>query len=176
MTQELSLEARTSEFFAQNYDVLERELKNRIIAVPGTDKKIVLVTLVPYSRSKNLERKMYHPMMQMQTGDLWACHWAFRKMNLPLIVTRDGDLTGACIEIKRASRIDPETGKLIPMPKEGDIATFLGLGDGERGRLRFLNNSETLYIEKENQPLSEEQIKQIDPEEASRELSKFFQG
>lgn len=141
-----SPEERTTELFSKNFDVLWQNLRNRTVAIPGTSISIVLTELNPYSYAKNQDSWLYTPMKIMEEGDFYARYHPLRKMCLSLIVARDEGKVGACIQVAKASRIDSARRDPIPLPKQGDIAISLGLQKDEIGKLRFLDDTETLYL------------------------------
>ena len=64
------------------------------------------------------------------------------------------------------------------MPKQGDIVSYLGLRKNEIERLRFLDDTETLYLIPTGrivEKLSAVQDKGVSAKDADRELAKFFE-
>lgn len=160
-----SPEERTAAFFNRNYDEVARALHNRVIALSGTDRKIVCTDLVAYSRAENLRDRKYKLMSQMQPGTLWALPFPLRRVRLLLVVASDDGETGACIRVKRAGLMSTG-GIIVPMPKEGDIADYLGLEDNEILSLAFKDQSEILYLYRPDITSSDK----VDPTKANRNI------
>ena len=156
--QNLNPETRTKAFFGQNVDVLTEQLQRRYIVMVGTHKVVQLTKLEAWVKQN--VGKRYQAMENMQPGDLWAVLFPLRKMRQSLIAAQDKGEMGACIRVIRASSFSAEKGTFVPFEREGDTANYLGMGDNERGRLRFLDSSDVLYIVKEGQ--SVESITPVD--------------
>lgn len=139
------LERRTAIFFDQHYESLAQSLENKIVALVGTDKKILLTQLVPYSHQTISEGWRYRQLLTMQPGDVWFYRNEFRKMSQALVVAKDFGVVGACVRVERAS-FSVANEPFSPMPREGDIANFLEAQDNRIGRLRFLDQSDILYL------------------------------
>lgn len=173
MAVQASPEARTTELFSQNFDVLARELHHRTVKIHGTNISIVLVKLNPYSLAQNQKHWLYSPMAQMEAGDFWARDHYLRKMFLSLIVAKDDGQVGACLQVEKANRVDPDSKKESPFPRQGDIATYLGLNKNEIGKLRFLDDSETLHLIPTGRIVDKISGTQINPHDADHELGRL---
>lgn len=173
-----SPEQRTAELFSQNYDLLESELHQRRVAIPETDISLILMEFKPYSFTENQKQWLYSPMRQMEAGDLWARYYPLRKMCLSLIVAVDVDRPGACLQVTKANRVIPERSTSVPLPKQGDIAGFLRLGQNEVGRLRFLDETETLYLIPTGRIVDKLVVEgnKGSAQEADRKLEQFFES
>lgn len=170
-----SPEERTEELSSKNFDVLARDIRNVTVTIPGTDTSIVMVDPRPYPLSEN-QSSFYNPMQRMRPLDFWARFWPLRKMCLSLIVAMDGDRVGACVRVKRASRIDLKTGKPVSMPKESDVVPYLGLRPNEIGRLRYLDHTDTLYLIPTGVIVNKlSDLEDGRTEDADRALDKFFE-
>ncbi|MEK7616809.1 MAG: hypothetical protein AAB414_02045 [Patescibacteria group bacterium] len=144
-------ETRTAEFFKQNYDDLAAQLQNRVVELADSGLRIILTLLQPWSRTETgggiaQVRPWYKAMRNMEPGDWCATAIPLRSMRQSLVVALDTREVGACIRIVRASRFDPQKNDFVAMPREGDIANFLGMRDNERAQIRFLNESDVLYL------------------------------
>lgn len=143
-----SPEERTAAMFSLNYGALATELKKREIALPGGRKRIRIQATLGYSRNDNSTRQ-YAQMQEMEPGTVWFFPLRLRRTCLALVVAKDRGETGACVRIVRASQFDSQKGDFVPFKREGDIARYLGFGEGEMGRLSFMDGTETLYISHE---------------------------
>lgn len=144
------LEERTTAFFKQNVEVLAEQLRGREIVTSDTDHRIVVTSLEPYLKEAREDSSLkmvgvrYKAMERMEPGDLWVP--PVRRIRQSLVVAYDQDITGACVRLLGARAYNPHTQEWSLMPREGDIATFLGLTTYERARLVFLDNSEVLHL------------------------------
>lgn len=141
---------RTAAFFSQNVEVLAEQLRGREIITQ--DKRIIVTSLEPWlkeSRENSTLKtvgKRYRAMEQMVPGDLWTP--PVRRMRQSLVVAQDNGIVGACVRLLGARAYNPQTQEFTLMPREGDIANFLGLTTYERARLVFVDDSEVLYLSK----------------------------
>ncbi|HVF69198.1 MAG TPA: hypothetical protein VNA13_01390 [Xanthomonadales bacterium] len=148
---ELTPDARTAAFFGHEVGVLTDALQGIRIGVVGTDKLIRLDEVQGYPRAeigiryKNGRKGV--KIDELSPGALWTIPFPLRKMRQELISARDQGQQGACVRLIRASYFDPGTRSLVPMPREGDIANYLGLEDDEVAQLRFLDKTQTLYVD-----------------------------
>lgn len=168
-----SPEVRTTELLSQNFNVLARELHHRTVTIAGTNISIILAELKPYSLAENRKSWLYTPMQQMKEGDWWARYHPLRKMCLSLIVAKDEGEVGSCLQVVKADRVDPKSGKAIPLPKQGDIATYLGLNKNEIGKLRFLDDTDTLYLTPTGRIVEKIAASHINSQDADSELGKL---
>lgn len=136
---------RTSEFFTQNVADLAEALQGRVLIDQTSNKQVQLTRLEPYPKVGPRYRDIAGK--KMQPGELWTPYIPLRKMSQSLIIARGEESdVGACVRALRASYYDLEKGEFVPMPREGDIASFLELGRFMRTNLRFLDESDILYI------------------------------
>lgn len=162
---------KTRNFFNQNYDDLTSQLQGREVILQGTKKRTIMISLQGWA--KNDVGRRYKGMEQMEPGDWWAVRIPVRKMRQSLIVAKDNEEIGACVRILRASYFDEEIGSFAEVKREGDLANFFELRDNEVLQLKFLDDSETLYLtRKENVGSRDKQ--DISPDEANQALEKFL--
>lgn len=143
-------EERTTTFFNQDVMNLEKAMLGKFI-VSQQDGKMIRVDKPEgwlrdnvggrYTKSgKNLR------LTELTPGTLGVFPLPVRKMRQILISARDGGNLGACVRLVRASQYDRVTNEFIQMPREGEIADFLGLDDNEAVKLKFVDESEMLYF------------------------------
>jgi hypothetical protein len=165
---------RTRDFFRQDYAELAHALTNRLVTLEGTDKRIQITQVEAWPREQ--VGKQYQSMeTEMQPGDWWAFRIPVRRMQQSIIVATDQGERGACVRVIRAGRIDHETGQMILMPREGDIATFFELSENERLQLQLRENSEMLTLIRTGEivlPKRGERI--VNPSRANEELQTFL--
>lgn len=141
---------RTAAFFAQNVEVLAEQLRGREIIASDSGHRILITSLDPYLKQSrenstlNVVGIRYKAMEQMEPGDLWAP--PIRRIRQSLVVAQDNGIIGACVRLLGARSYNPETQEFTLMPREGDIANFLGLTTYERARLVFVDDSEVLHL------------------------------
>lgn len=152
-TERRNLEERTEAFFNQDVNQLAEQLQGRVIIEPETGKQIRLIGVRAYERDQVGPR--YKEMNMMQAGDLYVIRLPVRRMNQSLVVAKDQGQVGACVRLMRVEYFDSVAGAYMPVleigsfgQREGDIARYLGLQDGEVAKLKFLDESEILYLEK----------------------------
>ncbi len=169
------VENRTTEFFNQNVADLEEALRNRILIDQTANKQVQLTRLEPYPKVGPRYRAIIAE--KMQPGEIWIPYIPVRRMSQSLIIAKSIEPeVGACVRVLRGSYYDLEKGEFVPMPREGDIAKYLGLGQFERASLRFLDESEALYIIRgEHIRNSPDASAGINPDEANGELKKLLQ-
>jgi len=142
---------RTTAFFAQNVEVLAEQLRGREIITSDSGHRILVTSLDPYLKQSRESSTLkvvgirYKAMEQMEPGDLWV-PVIRRGIHQSLVVAQDSDMVGACVRLLRARAYNPTTGEFTLMPREGDIANFLGFTAYERARLVFLDDSEVLHL------------------------------
>ncbi len=133
---------RTEAFFGQSPAILARQLQDVVIQVEGTNRAIRLTSLESWRLSQ--VGKRYSPMQEMKLGDLWAP--PVRTMRQSLIVAQDMGRVGACVRILRAATYDPGTSSYVEMVREGQTAEYLGMDKNVIASLRFVDESDTLYL------------------------------
>lgn len=147
-------EARTEAFFKQDVEELAVAMRDRIIALPDRDVRIKINIADPYRKDKVGARYKRHSepvnINDLPPGILWACEFPFRNMNQALVAALDQGESGACVRLMRASLWDEALGEFRLMPREGDIATSLGLSSNDLARLSFQDDSEILYATSHN--------------------------
>lgn len=159
---------RTIEFFNQNVADLAESLQNRVLIDQATNKQVQLTRLEPYPKVGLRYKGIVD--QNMQPGELWIPYIPVRRMSQLLIIARSIEPeVGACVRTLRASYYDLEKDTFVPMPREGDVAIFLGLGNFERASLRFLDESGALYI------VRGEGSQSVNPDEANGQLRKLLQ-
>lgn len=178
---ELTPEERTTAFFNQDVRTLALDLQDRIVALVGSDKRIQITKPVVYAKQasageleigENYKRgKDGVTIDTLPEGVLWSYHIPVRKMKQALVTAKDHGEQGTCVRLVRASRYDPDTQTFVPMPREGDIASYFELEENEVARLSFKDQSDVLYLERSARKAKEQEEPMIDSSEANR----FFQ-
>jgi hypothetical protein len=122
----------------------------------------------------------------MNPGDLFspAIRGGIRQS---LIVTpkevEEGE--GACVRLLRANYLDNSSNTFVPevaeegqnfAGREGDIASYFNLQRGKRSQLKFLDDSDTLYIVSGAYDITGPGNQGISAEEANRELGRVSEG
>ena len=167
---------RTTAFFEQSVGNLTRELQGRVIVDRETDRRIILTRLEVYPRNVG---PIYGAIAQlnMQPGELWVPYIPRRKMRQSLVIAKSEEVgIGACVRIVRASNYDQRSGIFVSLRLESDIANYLELRNYERGILRFLDETDNLYLlrtEETNDPRSI--TTQVSPGEADEDLTRLLQ-
>lgn len=157
-------------FFNQNVEKLASAMLGRIIAIPNTNIAIMITETQVYSRGENISNWRYKVMSLMGAGDLWACPFPLRHINLCLLVAKDREEVGACVRLKEANKFISDESGWEPLTKEGDISRCLKLEVGERVVLRFIDATEVLYLVK----LPNKGIEYIDSTEANRYIDNLL--
>lgn len=162
-------EDRTVAFFRNNYEVLAEELIGRVIQLQGSYKKILLTEVKAYGKIG----PGYQAIEAMKPGDLWTYPLRLRRMKQSLIVAYNPQEAASCVRVIRASCYDLTKDEFVPMPREGDVANYLELEDNEISTLKFLDESDVLFLirEKDNAEVATD----ITPEEANSQLAKLLQ-
>lgn len=151
----IGTEQRTQTFFEHDPFTLSEKLTQgggMVIGVPNSDKKILVVKAQAYS--KRDVGKRYGAMNEMHPGDLFS-PLARGGIAQSLIVAKDEDGVGACVRLLQAKYFDPEAENFVPRlkigneefkPNEGDITRYLGFPKRYVGSLRFIDNTDNLYL------------------------------
>lgn len=146
-------EQKTADLMNLNYDALADEIQNRysMVQLAGSDKRIYITKLQAWSKEQvggrfSQMKAMYSQMGGFNPGDWCTYLVPIRRMRQSLIVANDDGKPGACLRVERASRFDPSKNDYVPMPNEGDIANFFELANNERAELKFLDDSNILYL------------------------------
>ncbi|MBI2327223.1 hypothetical protein HYU92_02785 [Candidatus Curtissbacteria bacterium] len=171
-----SPESRTSQLFQNNVIKLTEELSKDgriVISLIGINRRVRISEAEAFE--KNRVGFRYRAMNDMKPGDFW--NPPMRQICQSLIVSQDETGVGACVRLLKVEYFDPTNNSYVPelriedqefKQREGDIAKYLGLGKYERSQLKFLDDSDTLYVTKESQ-----QIASISPEQANREMERL---
>ena len=109
-------------------------------------------------------------MSSMKAGDLWACPFPLRHMNLCLLVAQDKEGVGGCVRLKEASKFVSGEASYEPLTRESDISKYLNLEAGERVVLKFIDASDVLYLVR----LPNKDIEYIDSSEANAYFDKLI--
>lgn len=153
-SESFSPEQRTAQFFSQDPFALAQKLvenQGMVIEENVTGKKVRITKVEAFL--KNSVGKRYRAMNEMQPGDLW--NPPQRQIRQSLVVAKDADGVGACVRLTEARYLDPKTNQFVKElftedhkfgPKEGDIAKYFGLNKNDQSKLRFLDESDTLFI------------------------------
>ncbi len=149
---QLTPEQRTKAFFNQDVMLLAKKMKGRLI-VSQEDGKMIRIDNSEgwpvgkvgnrYVKSDNNLR-----LTELVPGTLGIFPLSVRKMKQSLVSAKSGEELGACVRLVRASKYDKDTNNFVPMPREGDIANYFDFKDNQAVKLKFLDNSETLYFNK----------------------------
>ncbi len=164
----LSPQERTRQLFSKNFDDFAENLRGKVVVLLGTDKKITLDLVEGWNLESNM--KTHKNFLQLNPGDWEASRIPIRQMRQSLIIAKDGDRVGACARVVRASYFDNDQGQFIQMPREGDIANYLGLGDNELARLVYMDDSDSLYLLR-----GEQGSQNISPDEANEQLRRLLE-
>ncbi len=179
----LNPEERTKLFFTQPLENLHRQLlegEGQVIAIPDTNKKIRLTDIQSFSKVG----RRWNVIATMQPGDLWNPQYIKTVQSL-VRATGTSEDVGACIRLKNAEYFDPKQNIFVDRlridgteynPKEPDIAKYLGLTKNMVSKLKFLDDSNTLYIVREDQMHRREVSSsgEITLEQANTQLGKLL--
>lgn len=181
-------EQRTAAFFSQNVDKLADQLKvgdGMLLAIPETTSRAKLVEVDDFARSRVGKRYKDWGIEDLIPGDLW--NPPSRGILQSLIIARDSSGVGACVRLLSAEYWNPLTetfvdrlitaGHEFKQNREGDIAKFFGLAQYERSVLRFLDDSNTLYIVREGRIYNRKRLADsgISPEAANYQLGRLLE-
>ncbi len=132
------------------------------IAVPDTNRKVKIVQIQDFPA---VGVRRYRDITELSPGDLWN---PYRQTLQSLIVTRNTEVgIGSCVRLLQAAYFDPRTndftddleleGQRFKMGRssEGHIARYLGLHSGQRSQLKFLDDSDILYVLPKREPEKE---------------------
>ena len=154
---------RTQALFSMDVSDLPKLLKNRVVGLAGTTKRVKLEIVVPYSKTprkgeKELGQRYLSrtrvSIEDLKEGTLWAYPLPHRKMKeggnvrQALIIARDHKEGKTCVQVLRSSKYHAKTGEFEPMEREGDTSLFFGLKNDDQVELKLLDDSEVLYIVK----------------------------
>lgn len=151
-----------------------------VISLPDNSRKIQVFEVEPFAKDPTSHLKKvgrrWKAMEGMKTLQLW--NPVIYGITQSLIVSKDSAGVGACVRITEAEYFDPESGLFVPklvingeefLPKERYIAKYLGLPKNELSDLRFMDDTNTLYLFKQvQQPKIIK--KTIDSEQANQEI------
>lgn len=158
-----SPDQRTKALFSMDVAELAHSLEGRILGLAGTTKRVRLDAVIPYSKNPRRGEKRLGPrylsehrtsMENLEEGTLWAYPLPHRKMKeggnvrQALVVAKDHKEGKACVQILRSSKYNVGTGEFTEMEREGDTSRFFGLKNNDQVELKFLDDSEVLYIVK----------------------------
>lgn len=173
-------EERTAVFFQQKAEEIASQLTEGdgvVIAVRGTDRRVRVSSAQAYPEVG----RRYTRIKDMNSGDLWnpAIQGGVRQS---LIVTPKESEAGSCVRLLKVRYWDSRNDLFVSELKEGeqnfgdregDIAKYFGMERSERSQLKFLDESNRLYIVRGSYNINEER-EGISPEDANRELERFL--
>lgn len=175
---ELTPEERTTVFFDQDVRPLALALQDRIIALLGSDKRIKVDLVSAFAKAdigQNYKKgKDGVTIDTIPTGRLWAFYLPVRRMRQSLVTAKDRGESGTCVRLVRASTFDQKSQTFVPMPREGDIASYFELDDNEVAGLSFRDPSEVLYLERIPRVERKEQEPLLDSSGANRYLQNLL--
>lgn len=162
-SEKLSPSQRTEMLFSQDVTDLSATFRRRIIGLAGSPKRIRVESAIPYSKTpregeweigKNYIRgKEGKTIENLPYGMLWAFPLPHRKLKeggnvrQALVTAKDHDeRSGACVQVTRVSKYNPVTREFDPMEREADFAVYFELDNNETTELRFLDDSEVLFV------------------------------
>jgi len=172
-------EAKTNEFFSQDYKQLADALREKVIVKYEDDPKKRRAVVIKATRGwgiKDNKRDPYQIIQTMQPGHLSSVEYKFRKSRLSLISALEDGKPGACIEVEKAGRFqldlaDPEKSGFVDMPRKRDMADFMEIPDNKITRLAFLNEpSGSLYLLESAARISLPTVSNLNPERANELL------
>lgn len=108
---------------------------------------------VPIELPRDKVGKRWKAMWFMSAGNLWNPVYIHKAQSL--VVGRDPDGVGACVRLLQADYLDPNSQEYIPRlslgeaeygPDENDIARYLGLSKNNKSQLKFIDDSDILYL------------------------------
>ncbi len=188
-------EARTEQFFSQDVESLADQLLENggmVIALQGTDSRLRVrdtyawASLTPTAGKKAVgQRYKDWGIGDLTQGDLWST--PTRRILQSLVISQDEDGIGACVQLLSAEFWNSLTqrfvdkfitgGQEFKQGREGDIAKFFGLQPYERSGLRFLDDSNTLYIIHAGQIYNKKRVarERATPEEANEDLDRLLE-
>lgn len=149
--EQLTPEERTTRLFNQDAQALAQSLSRAVIAVYGTPKIILVTDVIPFPRVGS----RYEKMKMLDKGDWWAFPLKIggrKPIRQSLVVAKSGEEgTAACVRIRRAQYFDSQSEMFVDelaetKQREGDIGAYLGLEEGERAELKYLDYSDALYV------------------------------
>lgn len=175
-------EARNIAFFSQDVKTLADQLASgMVLAIPKTTTKLRVVKAEAFSRERVGIRYKNWGIEDLTPGDLWSP--PSRRIMQSLVISRDETGIGACVRVLSAEYWDPLTerfvdrfitgGQEFKTGKEGDIARYFGLNCFEKSNLRFLDDSNALYVVRNGQSYKRERIKAVvtvSPKDANHQL------
>lgn len=181
--EKITPEKRTEAFFRQKALDLAKQLKPEndpgiVIVNPETDRRIRIVKVQPFPQVGHY----YHDIEGMETGTFW--NPPKRVIAQSLIVTQHEGGLGACVRILQAEFYDPKNNDYVKELKidgekfnqrEGAIARYLGLHKGAVSSLKFLDDSETLYVVPGKKSIPKESEELIESEDADRMIRELLE-
>ena len=175
---ELSPAQRTAKLVNLNYDKFAEALQGRLVVLAGSDKMAVLSKLEAWPRAKIGAR--WKAIGEREAGDFWSFGLKIggrKPIQQSLIAAKDNGEIGGIIRIVRGSIYNPKDGKVTLMEKEGQLAEHFGLDKGEVTKLKFLDESDILYLVRQKGPLKDfkEENPLVDPEEVNRKFERFLE-
>lgn len=178
---------RTEAFFSQNVNRVADKLVSgeMALAIPQTSYQVRLVEVEAFTRTLVGKRYKDWGIEDLSPGDLW--NPPARAIRQSLVIIRDRGVLGACVRLISAKYWDTLTeayvdrlitaGQEFKQGREGDIAKYFGLALYERSELRFLDESNTLYIIRGGQVYNRKVVGGggILPENANGQLSRLLE-
>ncbi len=160
---------RTREFFSGNQEQIGTWLPNKVIVVAGSRRKIIVRRVKSWIKTEITPP--FRKLKEHAAGEFVA--YGYRGTTISHIVTRDRDTgeDGTCIAIEEADLYHPETNDYIAAKSMGEVAKHLGLGRNENGHLKFLDQSDTLYLFGTNVEETQEVPTEMTPNEFIDDLT-----
>lgn len=181
-----NLEQKNGEFINLDASGLRQRLVDEriVLAIPDTTIRVRVVDAQPFSRAEVGKRYKDWGIEELDAADLWN---PWNRTWQSLVITQEEDRVGGCVRLVAAEYWDTLTERFVDkvvtggvefrQTREGDIAKFLGLQPFERSRLRFLDESNTLYIVRDGQIYNRKKMPVIDvsPQKANTQLGRLLE-
>lgn len=185
----LEFDIKTSKFFNQDIRGLSGDLladSGMVLAIYDTNKMARIKEARPYVRLQATdievvgERYKNWGIEGLNLGDLWNPPSHGRRQSL--VIGRDHDGIGACVRLLAAEYWDPKVSEFVKKltlgkeefkwDREGDIARYFGLQVFERSVLKFLDETNRLYVVSigEIHKTKSTRIERVSPDEANSQI------
>lgn len=148
----LSPEARTRAFFTQPIGGLFDQLQDGVvIAIQDSERSIRIKEAQPFSKVG----ARWKALAAMEPGTLW--NPGYFRITQSLVAAEGDKTNGSCVRLLRAEYFDAQRGVYVTdlvdetgeyHPDETHISRYLGLQRNDRSRLAFIDDSNTLYLQK----------------------------
>lgn len=149
-------EAMTAQLWSGDHKDIAQELLGREVIIAANGTRIRIDSAKPWSKDENSKKASYRRMSEMEPGTVYLPDGPYKNTRLALIVAKDGQDSGACVQISKGAIFNRKKGIFETQSQTRIADAFTGENTATTGRIVFKNSSDTLFYVKDENPFDAE--------------------